>query len=91
MLRAPWFTKSVPWTLLLGSLAMVVVGARGSHEVCTVDAEELAEVLGFAPFETISDRQMIIDATFAGVIRKGGKLYSTYDRSQPAGKRACPT
>ena len=39
----------------------------------------------------ISDWQMIEATTFTGIVRKDGKLWLTYDPSQPAGKRACPT
>jgi hypothetical protein len=76
---------------LLGSLALIAHGSGYSREIRAEDADELAEMFGFAPFKMISDRQLIIDATFAGVIRREGNLYSTYDRSKPAGKRSCPT
>jgi hypothetical protein len=82
----------------LAALSLLVLGvgllvaARGiSHDVRVMDAEELAEILGVAPFETISERQLLVDATFTGVVHRGAALYSTYDRSAPPRKRACPT
>lgn len=39
----------------------------------------------------LPDRQLVVDATFSGVKRNGGRLESTYDRHAPPGKRACPT
>jgi hypothetical protein len=77
-------------SLLVLSIGLLIA-ARGTHDVRVMDAEELAEVLGVAPFETISERQLVIDATFTGVVHRGGALYSTYDRSAPPRKRACPT
>ncbi len=38
-----------------------------------------------------SDRQLVENTTFTGVVRKEDKLYLTYDASQKRGKRACPT
>ncbi|MFH0946967.1 MAG: hypothetical protein V2A76_17385 [Planctomycetota bacterium] len=78
-------------SILGASAALLWAGSNRSHEVVGEDAEELAELLGFVPFELISDRQLIIDATFTGVVRRGEWLISTYDRSQPRKKQACPT
>lgn len=71
--------------------ALLVAGGKRTHEVVGEDAEELAELLGFVPFELISDQELVIDATFTGVVRRGELLVSTYDRSQPRKKQACPT
>ncbi len=73
------------------SLAMIGYGCFHTVPVRTVDADELAEVLEFHPFEDISDLQLVIDSTFTGVIRRDGAIYSNYDRSAPPQKRACPT
>jgi len=70
---------------------MVYAGIQREHDVRLENADEIAGLLGFAPFETISEVQLVVDATFTGVVRRDGGLYSTYDRSQPQGKRACPT
>ena len=73
--------------------AMVLGGVLRTHEVCIQGADELAREfeLPRPPYEEISDAQLVIDATFSGVLRRGANLYSTYDRSEPAGRRACPT
>ena len=39
----------------------------------------------------VAERRLVVDATFSGVIRKGTKLYTTYDRTAAIGKRPCPT
>jgi hypothetical protein len=41
--------------------------------------------------ETVAERQLVIDATFTGVLLKDGKLMTQYDRTKPGGRRACPT
>ncbi len=54
--------------------------------------EQTTDEFGILTFNTISEAALVEDSTFAGVIRKDGRLYSTYDRSAPKeGKRACPT
>jgi hypothetical protein len=73
------------------SATLLFLGQRTTHDVRLMDAQELAELLGVEPFDTISDRQLLIDATFTGVVRRDGWLYSTYDRTAPPMKRACPT
>ncbi len=73
------------------SVAFLGVGSFTKHKVITAEAEEDLELLGFLTFEPISDLQLIIDTTFTGVVRKGDKLHSTYDRTKPRGKLACPT
>ena len=65
------------------ALLFLLAGARRSFKVYERDAAEF----GLAAFRRISDRQLVIDATFTGVVRRQARLYSTYDRSQPRGKR----
>ena len=55
------------------------------------DDDEMSRQFGLFTFQTISEAQLTIDATFTGTTRKEGRLFSTYDRSQPHGKKACPT
>ena len=47
----------------------------------------------FAIYEEISEGDLVYDATSSGIFRseKTGRLVSTYDRSQPRGRQACPT
>ena len=82
------YRKAFAITALIVALALLVVGTvRVQHKVYDADAEEI----GLVAFHNISYRQLVIDATFGGVARRAYKLYSTYDRAQPRGKRACPT
>ena len=69
------------------ALVFLIVGSVRSHKVLDKDAEDF----GFLAYYKISERQLVIDATFSGVARRGTQLISTYDRSEPRGKRACPT
>jgi hypothetical protein len=91
MAKVSKLTRVVSFTLLAASVAMVYAGMQREYDVRLENADEIAGLLGFAPFETISEVQLVIDATFTGVARRDGSLYSTYDRSQPQGKRSCPT
>jgi hypothetical protein len=93
--------------LCAAALACIAAGAARTHRVLyeqPADAEEERFLLpGGLRFpgmrkpppkivvEKISEAQLVIDATFTGVLRKGDKLVTQYDRSQPAGRRACPT
>jgi len=39
----------------------------------------------------ISDLELVANATFAGVVRRDGNLYWTYDPAKKQGKQPCPT
>lgn len=73
--------------VLIVALALLLVGSMRTHKVYESDTEEL----GLLTFYRINEFQMVVDSTFHGVAREGGRFYSTYDRSQPRGKSACPT
>lgn len=73
--------------VLAAALLMLLDGAWREHRVYDPDTEEF----GLLGFTRVTDRQMVVDATFGGVTRRNARLYSTYDRSAPQGKRACPT
>jgi hypothetical protein len=77
------------WASILGAVAVALLatGAVVTHKVYQADAEEF----GILAFTRVSDRELVIDTTFSGSIRKGDRLYTTYDRNGPRGKRACPT
>lgn len=49
------------------------------------------DVPGLTPFVGILEKDLLQDTTITGVVRRDGKLYSTYDRTQARGKRACPS
>jgi len=70
------------------ALILLLVGnVRVVHKVYDAEAEEW----GLVAFHKIGERKLVEDATFGGVARRGQKLYSTYDRTKPRGKQACPT
>ena len=73
--------------VLVVALALLLVGNLRVHKVYDADAEEW----GLVGFVKIGERDLVEDATFTGVVRRTEKLYSTYDRTQPRGKRLCPT
>jgi hypothetical protein len=68
-------------------IAGVVAGLHRTHRVYDPEAAEF----GILAVKRISERQLLVDATFTGVVRRNGRLVSTYDRTQPRGKRPCPT
>jgi hypothetical protein len=73
--------------LLLVALALLGVGMRSEHKVYDPTVEEF----GLVAFERISETELVIDSTFGGVRLDKDHLYTTYDRTQAQGKRACPT
>lgn len=78
------------WLFIVAALVAVVlllIGGRRTYKVYDADTEDF----GLVVFHRISDRQLVIDATFSGVTRRGRKLYSTYDRTEARAKRTCPT
>jgi hypothetical protein len=81
--------KSIAGILLLVAVAMLTVGAMRTHTV--YDDDEVAAEFGIFTPQTISEAEMVIDTTFTGVTYRDGRLFSTYDRTEKGGKRACPT
>jgi hypothetical protein len=73
--------------LLAVAAILLLAGSVRSHKVY----DESSEEFGLLSFTRVPDREMVIDATFSGVERRGDRLYTTYDRSAPRGKRSCPT
>ncbi len=74
--------------LLLGAAVLALLaGAVRTHKIYDHSTEEF----GILSFTRVSDGELVVDATFGGVARQGSRLYTTYDRSEPRGKRACPT
>lgn len=66
---------------------LLVAGLLRTHQVYAKTDGEQED----ATLESVSDRALVRDATFSGVLRKDGQLYSTYDRTAPQGKQSCPT
>lgn len=93
--------------LCAAALACVAAGAVRTHRVLYEQPAESREPVIIAPgglqlpgmrklppkiiTQTITEAQLVIDATFTGVLRKGDTLFTQYDRSKPGGRRACPT
>jgi len=79
--------KVIAAAVLIIALALLLAGSIRTHKVYESDTEEF----GLLTFYRINEFHMVVDATFHGVAREDDRLYSTYDRSQPRGKSACPT
>jgi len=86
-MKFPNYQKLLAITILIISFILFLMGNVRIHKVYDTGTAEY----GILAFHRISERQLVIDSTFSGVLRKGEKLVSTYDRSQPVGKRPCPT
>ena len=72
---------------LAAALGCLVAGGLRTHKVYDAGAGDF----GIRVFHRVPDHQLILDTTFGGVTRKGPRLYTTYDRTAPRGKRSCPT
>lgn len=79
--------KLLSYILFALAIILIIIGSLISYKVYDKETKDF----GIISFYKIKDMQLVIDSTFSGTIKKGDKLYSTYDRSQPAGRRACPT
>ena len=90
MIARSFRRKSVASCLLIAALALMAFGSVRTHKVYDAKDDDFAE-FGLLTFARIGGRDLVIDATFTGVVRKDGRLYSTYDRTKPRGKKACPT
>ena len=86
-MKKPDQAKIVAAAFLILALALLLAGSFLTHRVYETDSAEF----GILTFHRISEFEMVVDATFHGVAREGDRLYTTYDRSQPRGKTACPT
>lgn len=77
--------------ILVGVLSLGLMGASLMRRF-PVYEEDVGED-AFVFFEEVSELTLVDDATFAGVIRstRTGRLITTYDRSQPKSRPACPT
>ncbi|HOC68094.1 MAG: hypothetical protein BWX80_02391 [Candidatus Hydrogenedentes bacterium ADurb.Bin101] len=73
--------------LLVMALVLLLAGGMRSYKVYDRSDGEF----GLLTFTRISDSELVVDATFSGVERQGDRLYTTYDRNAPRGKRSCPT
>lgn len=85
--KHPMYRKILAIIVLILAIALFLIGTVRSYKV--YDREEVQT--GIDAFYRVNERDLVVDATFTGVVREGDKLYSTYDRSQPVGRRACPT
>lgn len=73
--------------VLVASLVFLGIGSVRQFDVL----DQKADLFGARTRRRITESQLNIDATFGGVERRDGKLYSTYDRLAVRGKRACLT
>ncbi len=75
--------------IILGLIAVVCLVAGNYREYKVYDRSD--KEFGLRTYTEISEYQLVEDATFSGTVRKWGDLFSTYDRTVPKGKMACPT
>ena len=73
--------------LIAVAVVLLLMGALRTHKIY----DPVTEEFGIVAFQRISERELVEDATFGGVRLDKGQLYTTYDRTQPRGKRTCPT
>lgn len=87
--RSERWMRAVGGVLAALAFAAIAGGLNRFHTVYDKGAAEF----GIDDPIRITERQLNADATFSGVesSRTTGKMLSTYDRSRPPGKRACPT
>ncbi len=83
----PILRRCLAAAIAAAAVCLLAAGIVRKHKVYEPDAGQF----GLLRFYNISEPQLVIDATFSGVLRKASKLYSAYDRSAPRGKRTCPT
>lgn len=83
--------KFVAISLIVLALACVGWGLQSSHEVFAQKSQIDSGGVFLTMFQEISEIELTEDSTFSGVESYKGKLLSTYDRSQPKTKQACPT
>lgn len=81
--------KFVAWSLIVISIAFMILGLLSSHSVYADKSLVDAGLLQIS--QEISEIELVEDATFSGVESYMGELCSTYDRSKPKTKEACPT
>lgn len=79
--------KVITGALLVIALLLLIGAGLRSYKVLDPEADSF----GIPTFLRVSEPRLTVDATFHGVDRRDGHLYTTYDRLAPAGKRACPT
>ncbi|MBI4865138.1 MAG: hypothetical protein HY815_33495 [Candidatus Riflebacteria bacterium] len=72
---------------LFVALGFLLAGSLRVHKVY----EPGHEAFGLVTVHSVSDFQLVVDATCGGVRKQGDRLYSTYDRSETRGRRSCPT
>jgi len=83
-----WFAVAMNAAILITGLVLIIVGIAAIKRPIY---QPLTTGYGMLTYEQIGDQQMTIDATFGGITRRDGRLYSTYNRSQQRSKLACPT
>ena len=81
--------KIIAGALLLGAIALLVAGQKATYKV--YDDDEIAAEFGVFTHNDVKDQDLVFDATFSGVLRRDGKLWSTYDREEGPKNTLCPT
>lgn len=79
--------NNVGKAVLVASLMFLGIGSVRTFKAYDKSSDDFGVMI----FTKVTEKQLNIDATFGGVERRDGKLYSTYNRLESHGKRACPT
>lgn len=87
--QSTWTQKVVAGALVLGAIALLVAGQKATYKV--YDDDEIAAEFGIFTHNEVKDAGLVFDATFSGVFRRDGKLWSTYDREEGPKDTLCPT
>jgi hypothetical protein len=87
----PWensrLRRIITGALLVVALLLLLGAGLRSYKVLDPEADSF----GIPTFLRVSEPRLTMDATFHGVDRRDGRLYTTYDRLSGPAKRACPT
>lgn len=84
--RRPW---ALAWVLAAAAIGLLAAGLGVTRQV---KEKREGRRTRTPRMETVTELQLIEDATFSGVVRREGLLESTYDRTRPQlGKQSCPT
>ena len=86
--KTRWLAVAMDVAILITGVVLIIVGIAAIKRPIY---QPLTTGYGMLTYEQIGDRQMTVDATFGGITRQDGRLYSTYNRSQQRSKLACPT
>lgn len=75
------------WSALSAAVILLAVGLSRTHPVFPRGISSINP----SNAVSVSESQLVVDATFGGVTRQSSNLVSTYERADEQGKQPCPT